>query len=258
MLENVKGIFSSGGTKDFGTILCELAALGYGIEYALCNSKNYGVPQHRERVFIVCDITGRSTGKIFPVGKQNSATIKQIFGGRQGERVYSVDGLSVTQSANGGGDGSNTGLYLMNKCEQEGIKFREYSNCIDVNYYKGLDCHQVRTGVLSTSKPRAVNVPQWVNKAQWGRRIKNPEEPMFTLTINDIHGIFQNARIRKLTPRETFRLQGVPDEYFDRAANVCSETQLYKQAGNGVTVPVVEAIGNRIMDIMNQENQNKS
>ena len=52
--------------------------------------------------------------------------------------------------------------------------------------------------------------------------------------------------IRKLTPKECFRLQGWDDDYFERAAMVCSDTQLYKQAGNGVTVPLVEAIGKEI------------
>ena len=54
--------------------------------------------------------------------------------------------------------------------------------------------------------------------------------------------------IRKLTPKECFRLQGWDDDYFERAAMVCSDTQLYKQAGNGVTVPVVEAIGKAIKE----------
>ena len=53
ILENVKGIFSSGGGWDFAIVLCELAALGYGVEYALVNSKDYGVPQSRERVYII-------------------------------------------------------------------------------------------------------------------------------------------------------------------------------------------------------------
>ena len=52
--------------------------------------------------------------------------------------------------------------------------------------------------------------------------------------------------IRRLTPKECFRLQGWSDDYFERAAMVCSDTQLYKQAGNGVTVSVVEAIGKEI------------
>ena len=54
--------------------------------------------------------------------------------------------------------------------------------------------------------------------------------------------------IRKLTPRECFRLQGWDDEYFERAEFVCSDSQLYKQAGNGVSVPVVEAIGRKISE----------
>ena len=53
-------------------------------------------------------------------------------------------------------------------------------------------------------------------------------------------------RIRKLTPRECFRLQGFPDEYFERAASVCSDSQLYKQAGNAVSVPVVYEIAKRL------------
>lgn len=59
--------------------------------------------------------------------------------------------------------------------------------------------------------------------------------------------------IRKLTPRECFRLQGVPDEYFDRAAFVNSDSQLYKQSGNAVTVPVIKAIGERIVKCQKKE-----
>lgn len=55
-----------------------------------------------------------------------------------------------------------------------------------------------------------------------------------------------NIRIRKLTPRECFRLQGWTDEYFERAQFVNSDSQLYKQAGNGVTVSVVEAIARKL------------
>ena len=76
---------------------------------------------------------------------------------------------------------------------------------------------------------------------------------MFTLTATDIHGILHKSRIRRLTPLEAFRLQGVPDEYFYRVADICSDTQLYKQIGNAVTVPVVKAIGEKIMFIEESE-----
>ena len=55
--------------------------------------------------------------------------------------------------------------------------------------------------------------------------------------------LMRGGRIRRLTPRECFRLQGFSDELFDRASAVNSDAQLYKQAGNGVTVNVIEAIG---------------
>ena len=65
ILENVKGIFSSGGGWDFAIVLCELAALGYGVEYALVNSKDYGVPQSRERVYIIGDLQEEVPEKYF-------------------------------------------------------------------------------------------------------------------------------------------------------------------------------------------------
>ena len=63
------------------------------------------------------------------------------------------------------------------------------------------------------------------------------------------------GRIRKLTPRECWRLQGFSDEMFDKAAAVNSDAQLYKQAGNGVTIPVVYAVGKRIVEIQNELNK---
>ncbi|MCI4714619.1 DNA cytosine methyltransferase (plasmid) [Clostridioides difficile] len=92
----------------------------------------------------------------------------------------------------------------------------------------------------------AVLTPDRVNKRQNGHRIKESGEPMFTLTAQDKHGILKNGDIRRLTPKECFRLQGFPDDYYDRAASVCSETQLYKQAGNSVTVDVVEEIAKKL------------
>ena len=99
----------------------------------------------------------------------------------------------------------------------------------------------------------AVLTPDREEKRQNGRRIKEPGEPSFTLTAQDRHGVAlldENIRIRRLTPRECWRLQGFPDEYFDKAkAAGISDTQLYKQAGNGVTVNVSRAIGERLKEV---------
>ena len=73
--------------------------------------------------------------------------------------------------------------------------------------------------------------------------MKNPEEPMFTITATDRHGILYHGRIRRLVPRECLRLQGYYDWQIDKIIDSTSDAQLYKQAGNGVTVNVIEAIG---------------
>ena len=79
--------------------------------------------------------------------------------------------------------------------------------------------------------------------------IEDDEEEMFTLTAQDKHGVLLDdgrvVRIRRLTPKECFRLQGWTDDYFEKAAFVNSDSQLYKQAGNGVTVNVIYEIAKR-------------
>lgn len=91
--------------------------------------------------------------------------------------------------------------------------------------------------------------PDRIEKGQNGRRFKDDGDEMFTLTAQDKHGVLLDdgrlVRIRRLTPKECFRLQGWTDDYFEKAQFVNSDSQLYKQAGNGVTVNVIEAIARR-------------
>ena len=149
-------------------------------------------------------------------------------------------------------------------------------------------------GVANSTAPnvaiRAVCTPDYQEKHQNGRRIKDEGEPMFTLTAQDRHGVAiaydeqnntlrtdgtvgtlttdgsspkhnnrvivggNSVRIRRLTPRECWRLQGFPDEYFDKAkAAGISDSQLYKMAGNAVTVNVARAIGERLKEIEDEE-----
>ena len=103
-----------------------------------------------------------------------------------------------------------------------------------------------------------VLTPDRANKRQNGRRMKENGDDEFTLTAQDIHSVAIDSdedvatiyypkedcdiAVRKLTPKEYFRLQGWSDDYFEKAEFVNSNTQLYKQAGNGVTVSVIAAI----------------
>lgn len=284
--ENVKGLLSHEGGRTFGIILQTLAELGYCVEWQILNSKNFGVPQNRERVFIVGHFGAGGRRKVFPItgaGGENPCKLQEITHGlAQAHRVYNPEnGLSVTLSSLGGGLGAKTGLYLTGiDLTTNNPKQTEIARCLQARYNKGYSTRAAEcTGVMVAP----VLTPDRVEKRQNGRRIKNPGEPMFTLTVQDRHGIaiiddqgrknkkleFKNhvptlraqshgnepkvingVRIRKLTPRECWHLQGFPDDYFDRAkAAGISDSQLYKQAGNAVTVNVAAAIGSKLAEI---------
>lgn len=426
--ENVKGLFSHDSGRTFRTILGAMAELGYCVEWQILNSKDFGVPQNRERIFIVGHLgagSGRKVFPIFPTDGENHCQLQEITQGMSmGQRVYDPAGLSKTLAAVGGGQGAKTGLYVQpllctvdkdfgvtggmgsiklknigadcantlsaryykgihsNNCnavltgvivEKENTKEVNQACTLDANYYKGLGCNQARTGVLVAP----VLTPDREEKRQNGRRMKEPGEPAFCLNTQDRHGvaiyeepklidvynnrvltsgicrtltahgnaspttcgtfgvvvggdqepkiidaIYNNrpprvtdecptlrserqgllvkeatkqgyaeafegdsvnleqpnsetrrgrvgkqiantllcngqmgvvapgVRIRKLTPRECWRLQGFPDDYFDRAkAAGVSDSQLYKQAGNAVTVNVAAVIGRKLAEI---------
>ena len=110
ILENVKGLLSHDGGNTFKIIISTLDELGYDLQWQVVNSKNFGVPQNRERVFIVGHLRGTSRPKVFPFGGEGKRSIKQLelvgncnpSGRGQSGGVYSVDGLHPTIGAGGG------------------------------------------------------------------------------------------------------------------------------------------------------------
>ena len=222
VFENVPGLLGIEKGRTFSEILTTLSELGYCVEWLVHNSAGFGVPQVRKRVYLAGCLGRDCSGKILAFGgedAENSRKVKQLIGGCQGDRVYETDGLAITQCAGSGGGGGRTGLYF-----------------IDMN-----------PPVLSEDAPRAIMCPDKATIRCNGRRMKEPGEPMFTLTVTDRHGVVHHGRIRRLMPIECWRLQGFTDEQFRKvAATGMSDTQLYKQAGNAVTVNVVEAIGRNL------------
>ena len=245
-IENVKNLLSINRGYDFLTVLIELDKIGYDAEWQVINSADY-VPQNRERVFIIGHLRGRSGRKVFPIEAADRKNSVSIIGHRDGYRrnsqTYSPDGITkALDTATGGGRGFNVAQPVF--CDIGGgkAKITSKSRCIQARYYKGMsgrDCDMSGVAI-------PVNAPERGYKKQNGRRCKENGEDMFTLTSQDRHGVYNGFRIRKLTPKECFRLQGWTDEYFERAALVNSDSQLYKQAGNGVTVPVIYEIARRI------------
>lgn len=207
-------------------LLNSLDNAGFDAEWKVYNSKNYGVPQNRQRIYIVGRNRAIRRHEVLPVPRESTAAIQQIgnlikttsFGGNpQRGRVYSLEGVSPT--LNTGGD------------TQPKIAF--------IDATKG---RPLPTEIARTLTTRYNN----------GLSNRNGEKPYVSKLFVDDNGTVDFAKplaIRKLTPRECFRLQGFTDDDFDKAQSVSSNSQLYKQAGNAVTVNVVQAIGENIMDI---------
>ena len=139
ILENVKNLLSIHGGWDFAAVLDTLASLGYHIEYGLLNTKDFGPPQNRERVFLVaCRHSGAGGGpKIFPVPAGCGKALIQLIGGMQGQRVYDPSGISVTMAAQSGGWGGKTGLYFVDLCNGN-PKLTSHARCIKAKYNSGI------------------------------------------------------------------------------------------------------------------------
>jgi DNA (cytosine-5)-methyltransferase 1 len=310
--ENVKGAISSNQGWDFAEVLNTLSEAGYNLWWQVLNAKYFGVPQNRERIFIVGfrdrrppevffeptgsttdnELQGQPTANTLrarynqnlskgsyiiedqqqaqevisaltatyykgdsakhyaergnrtlllnnnllklPHYPQEAKPIELTKNKSMAERVYSLEGSAISLRGNGGGYGGKTGLYAV----------------------------------------QAVLTPNRETKRQNGRRFKNPEEPMFTLTGQDIHGVgftrfingnivptltatkdkgsaytpllVEQTKIRRLTPRECERLMSWPDDWLcwgidENGSKVeISDTQRYKMAGNGVVSNVVK------------------
>ena len=76
LLENVKGLLSHDNGRTFKTIITSLAELGYAVEWQVLNAKNFGVPQNRERVFIIGHLGGFGGRQVFPIGETNKSDIQ--------------------------------------------------------------------------------------------------------------------------------------------------------------------------------------
>ena len=103
LLENVPGLLSHDKGRTFSVILATLNDLGYRVEWMVLNSKHFGVPQSRRRLFLICYLDPRCAGKIFPVFGTGGKALIQVLGGSQGSRVYDADGIACTQTAGAGG-----------------------------------------------------------------------------------------------------------------------------------------------------------
>ena len=242
---------------------------GYGIEWLVLNSKDFGVPQSRRRVYIVCYLDRRCAGKILPVPSTNRKALIQILGGPQGSRVYDANGIACTLTSGAGGKGGKTGLYLVEPKKDQPRnavsvdlcagkpKLTENARCLTSDYGKArmsnrsaemsgvlLIKEATKKGYKEVAPGDSVKLSYTCGNTKRGRVGKAFAH---TLDTSCAQGIVESGgRIRRLMPRECLRLQGFGEDQIDRLLAIISDAQAYKQAGNSVTVNVIEAIGQNL------------
>ncbi|WP_173276742.1 MULTISPECIES: DNA (cytosine-5-)-methyltransferase [unclassified Streptococcus] len=269
LLENVKGLLSSGGGRDYLDYLSILDESGYDLEWQVFNSKDYGVPQNRERIYTIGHLRRKGRRQVLPISRESSSHLKQLVGGMQSYRVYDPSGIATTLVGEGGGLGAKTGLYLIDQSLTE-PKLTEEARCLTARYTAGATKRTaMNSGVLEVQPILTQGIKvrngtkQGYQLAVVGDSVDLSYPSSLTRRARVGRGIAHNLscscqmgavvwngrviKIRRLTPKECFRLQGFSDDLFEKAKAVNSDAQLYKQAGNGVTVPVVYAIGCAIL-----------
>ena len=145
LLENVPGLLSHDKGRTFSVILATLNDLGYRVEWMVLNSKHFGVPQSRRRLFLICYLDPRCAGKIFPVFGTGGKALIQVLGGSQGSRVYDANGIACTQTAGAGGVGGKTGLYLVGFNRKDGIVGkRDTAISLNASDFRGINRNQTQ------------------------------------------------------------------------------------------------------------------
>lgn len=214
--ENVKGLTIHDRGRTFKVITKAFEQIGYTVYSKVLNSKDFGVPQNRERIYIVAfrnDIN--SKGFKFPEGDNDKTCIKDILEKAPISSKYYLSDVYVDTL----------------KAHKERHKNRGNGFGYEIRPLDG-QAGAIVCGGMGRERNLIID-----------------SRPHSMVPVTHIKGEINKEDIRKLTPREWARLQGFPESYTLELA----DTHLYKQFGNSVTVPVIEAIANEIRRVLENE-----
>lgn len=240
--ENVKNLLSKKHRHNFDAYLETMKQLGYTNYYQILNAKDYGIPQNRERIFTVSIRSDIDTGFMFPEKQELKLKLKDMLEDKVDEKYYlseskirkianwkayqkpfeKVQGknnIVPTLTARGAGE-EHSGMITYSENLEDTTNLQE--ECLKIGLFDDTSSNNFAKG-----------------KRDYGYR-----NEYGTLKCNPKYSIYKNTdlRIRKLTPKECWRLMGFDDEDFEKTSQINSNTQLYKQAGNSIVVNVLIAI----------------
>jgi len=240
LLENVRGILSHDNGRTIAVILATLDELGYDAEWQVVNSK-YWVPQNRERIFIIGHLRGRSTYQVFPIRNLSKEAIKL--------QRQQVNAIKARQTADA------QGSYIV-ECKQlpqtKGLSDaqRVYDAGGIAKTLKGLGGGQgAKTGLYAVAQ-RSRNYRGQPTKLE----VREDQIANQLTTVQKDSMLLEKKQIRRLTPTECERLQGFPDGW----TNMLSDTQRYKCLGNAVTVNVIQAIIEKLIEVQNENTNSRT
>ena len=202
LLENVKGLIHHDQGKTFEIILQSLVQLGYNIQWQVLNSKDFGVPQNRQRIYIIGHLRGISCPQVFPIRPKNK---------------------------------KNNLFQKLNK-KSPTIKIKEATKC----------------GYAIASVGDSIDISYPTSTMRRGRVGKQLSHTIITKMCHAT--LTKDYKLRYFTPLECERLQGFPDSWTQYGVTEkgsqtnISDTQRYKCLGNAVSVPVIKAIVDRMIN----------
>jgi DNA (cytosine-5)-methyltransferase 1 len=238
--ENVKNLLSKKHRHNFDAYQEAMKELGYNNHYQVLNAKDYGVPQNRERVFTVSIRNDIEDTFSFPVKRELTVRLKDVLETNVDEKYYLTEDQMKTYRRNFGSKGKeltgNTSPTLTASMGCGGANTPYLDIVKVIGRVEGINGHDILKRVYDDSG---------VSPTLTTMRGGNQEPKIMGM---DSMGTLDNYRIRKLTPKECWRLMGFADEDFEKAKNAgVSNSQLYKQAGNSIVVNVLMSILNNLL-----------